>query len=216
MSAPSSPTPWRALAWALLPPLAVLLLRAALQGAQGDADASLQALRPATLVDSAGQALWVAARPFVLTVLGAAALIASARLALRRWGWPRLRPWALALWLLLCLGAAAALAASHANRAGRQPLPEQTATVLLAGQVAPSARGPGGAEVYVQPPDGAAPLRLHAPGQRASDLPAGTPVRLHVQAGRWWGRWATLTPATPAPPAAPASAPAPGADNQTP
>ncbi|MDO5288276.1 MAG: hypothetical protein Q4F13_01390, partial [Pseudomonadota bacterium] len=118
------------------------------------------------------------------------------------------------LWLLLWLALAAALVASHLNRAGRQPLPAQTATVLLAGQVAPSARGPGGAQVYLQLPGEAAPLRLYVPGQPASAFAAGSQPRLHAQAGRWWGRWATLAPAPmPSTPPAPA---APGADNRTP
>ncbi|MDO5088103.1 MAG: hypothetical protein Q4D74_10945 [Comamonadaceae bacterium] len=196
MSASSTPAPWRTLAWVALPPLAVLLLRAWLQ-AQADAGAaSLQPLQAATQVSSASEALWMAARPFVLTlaVAGglAAALFWGGRAACRRWGWARLRPVALAGWLLLCLAAAAALAASHLNRAGRQAQPVQTAQVLLVRDVPPSARGPGGAELYLSLAGHAQPMRLHAEGRHAAEFPPGATVRLQPQAGRWWGRWAAL------------------------
>ncbi|MDO5625433.1 MAG: hypothetical protein Q4G71_12190 [Pseudomonadota bacterium] len=197
-AAPAADIHWRALAWLMLPPLLVLLLRAALQGMQGDGG-GWQALRPAALVDSPAQALWVASRPFVFTLLGAGgaalALFYGGRAVVRRHGWARVRPLAQALWLALWALLAAWLVASHLNRAGRTALPAQTATVLLAGQVAPSARGPGGTELYVELPGEAAPLRLFAEGQPAQAFAPRSAVLLHVQQGRWWGRWARAQPA---------------------
>lgn len=200
-SAPATPPAigWRGLAWAVAPPLAVLLLRTLLT-AQADVDAdSLQRLKVATMVSAPGEAIWAAARPFVFTlvalaVLGAA-LFFGGRRALRRHGWPHLRPWAVGAWLLLWLAAGSWLLAAHLNRAGRQPLADQDATVLLVGAVAPSTRGPGGAEVYVQLPGQPQPLHLFAPEQPAQAFPVGSTVRLHTEAGRWWGRWGRVTPA---------------------
>ena len=199
-AAPAAAIGWRGLSWLLAPPLAVLLLRALLQ-ALADADsASLQPLRPATLVSDPAQAMWAAARPTVLALLGVLGLALLLRLGLRpvlrRWGWVRLRPWVRTLWLLACLGAGAALVASHLNRAGRQPLPAQDVRVLLVGEVPASARGPGGAEVYFELPGAADPMRLLAEGQPATAFAPGRAAGLRWQAGRWWGRWGQLTPAS--------------------
>ena len=198
---PTAPAPidWRGLAWAVAPPVAVLLLRALLAG-QVDAEAdSLQRLKVATLVSAPGEAIWVAARPFVFTSLALAAvgtaLFLGLRRALRRHGWARVRPWVAGGWLLLWLAAGAWLLAAHLNRAGRQPLADQDATVLLVGAVAPSTRGPGGAEVYIELPGEPQPLHLFAPGQPATAFARGSSVRLHAEAGRWWGRWGRVTPA---------------------
>lgn len=210
-AAPAGQAPaigWRALAWVFAPPLCVLLLRSALKEMAGADDGLLQPLRPAVLVDSAGQALWVASRPLLLTLLGGAAAAWAARKALRRWGWARLGPWAAALWALLWLGGGAWLLAAHLNRTGRQPQPPQTATVLLAGEVRPSARSPGGAELYLQWPGQPQPQRLFVPEQPASAFARGVRVPVQAHTGRWWGRWATLS----APPiTAPMTAPAPAA-----
>lgn len=137
---------WHTLTWVLLPPLAVVLLRAALQTPP---DGDWQPLRVAAQVTSAHQAIWVAAQPFLWAVLALLSLAVGLRLALRRWGWTRLRRPLLVLWVLLWLGVGTASVARHLNQTGRQPLPTQQARVLLAGDVAPSARRPGGAQVYL-------------------------------------------------------------------
>ena len=190
---------WRRLAWMLAPPLAVLLWRALLQ-AQADAGASgLQPLHPATLVSDPLEALWAAARPFVLgtlAVVGAAwASYRGLRAARRRHGAARVRLALAALWLLAWLTAGCWLGASHLNRAGRQTLPAQPVRVLLVRDVPASARGPGGAEVYVELPGTPAPMQLRAEGQPAAAFAPGSLPTLHTEAGRWWGRWGRLVPA---------------------
>ena len=64
--------------------------------------------------------MWAAAQPFVFTLVGAALLLAAVilplRHAVRRHGWPRVRPWVLRAWLAAWLLAAVALGASHLNR----------------------------------------------------------------------------------------------------
>lgn len=190
--------PWRAWAELLAAPLAVLLLRAGLQ-AQGENDASgLQPLRAAALVADPYQAMWAAARPFVFTALGLLAAVLllrwALRAALRRHGWPRVRPWAVALWVLAWLLGGAWLLADHLNRGARQPLPEQTVRVLLAREVPASERGVGGTEVYFEAPDAPAPQRLLAEAQPIGAFPIGSQARLHAEAGRWWGRWGRLAP----------------------
>ena len=192
----TAPAPWRAWAEVLAAPVAVLLLRAGLQ-AQADHDASgLQPLRAATLVADPYQAMWAAARPFVLTALGllVAGLLLrwGLRAALRRHGWPRVRPWVLALWGLAWLLGGAGLLASHLNQAGRQPVAEQDARVLLARAVPANARSPGGTELYLELPGAPGPQRLLAEDQPPGAWPPGRVVRLHVETGRWWGRWARL------------------------
>ena len=133
---------WRALIWTAAPVIATLALRASLHGHAGEAmqgpHGALQPLREAAQAASAGQALWLASRPFILSAAALLALWLAGRQALRRCGWQRLRLAALALWLLLWLAAAAWLVASHLNRTGRSAQPAQTATVLLVREIAPS------------------------------------------------------------------------------
>ena len=187
---------WRALIWTAAPVIATLALRASLQGHAGEAmqgpHGALQPLREAAQAASAGQALWLASRPFILSAAALLALWLAGRQALRRCGWQRLRPAALALWLLLWLAAAAWLVASHLNRTGRSAQPAQTAQVLLVREIAPTSRGPGGAEVYVQTGPGAPALRVLAEGRAMSDFPQNSAVTLRLWRGRWWGRWATV------------------------
>jgi hypothetical protein len=136
--------------------------------------------------------------PFVFTALGLLAAVLllrwALRAALRRHGWPRVRPWAVALWVLAWLLGGAWLLADHLNRGARQPLPEQTVRVLLAREVPASERGVGGTEVYFEAPDAPAPQRLLAEAQPIGAFPIGSQARLHAEAGRWWGRWGRLAP----------------------
>ena len=187
---------WRALIWTAAPVIATLALRASLQGHAGEAmqgpHGALQPLREAAQAASAGQALWLASRPFILSAAALLALWLAGRQALRRCGWQRLRLAALALWLLLWLAAAAWLVASHLTRTGRSAQPAQTAQVLLVREIAPTSRGPGGAEVYGQTGPGAPALRVRAEGRAMSDFPQNSAVTLRPWRGRWWGRWATV------------------------
>ncbi|HOV18509.1 hypothetical protein [Ottowia sp.] len=192
MSAPA-PVAWRTLAWAIGPVIAVLLLRAALQASAGADLGDLQPLRTATLVSDPTQALWVAARPFVLSVLVLAALAVALRQAVRRLGWARARPWLAGLWVLGWLALGGWLLADHLNRSARQPLPEQIVRVLLARSVPASERSVGGTEVYFEVPGTPAqPQRLLAEGQSLERFAPGRSARLQAEAGRWWGRWGRL------------------------
>lgn len=204
---------WRGLAWSLLPLVAVLLLRAALQAQTDEATASLNAVTAATLVTTPGEAMWAAARPFVLSLVAAAVVIGGAvvwiRRGVRRHGWARMQPRVRAAWVILCALAAVGLLAQHLNRSGRQAETERQGEVLLVRSVVPSERNVGGAEVYLQLPGDDVPVHLLAEGQPATHFPPKSTVRLQTERGRWWGRWGTVTPlAVPA--QAPASA-APGA-----
>lgn len=198
-AAPAGPRAWQPWVLALLPPVLVLVLRSSLKMQADEATASLQALQLATLVSSPGEALWAATRPVLLAVGSVAAVLLCVwlglRTAIRRLGWPRVRPFAKGLWLALWALVAAGLLAQHLNRSGRQPQPPFAATVLLAGEVRASAHGPGGAEVYLQPQDQSPPLRLHVPERPVTDFPTGSTHQVLPEAGRWWGRWARLGPA---------------------
>ena len=209
---------WRGLAWALLPPVAVLLLRAALQAQTDEATVSLNAVHAATVVREPGEAIWAALQPFLWTFGSAVVVIAATgvwiRRGVRRHGWARTRPRVIGVWVVLCVAAAGGLLAQHLNRSGRQPQPARQGDVLLVREVRPSERSVGGAEVYLQLPGDATPLHLLAEGQPATRFPPKSTVRLQTERGRWWGRWGTVTPlALPASPASPASATPPAAGN---
>ena len=213
------PIQWRGLAWALLPPVAVLLLRAVLQAQTDEATASLNAIHTATLVTTPGEAMWAAARPFVLALVAAAVVIGGAvaliRRGVHRQGWTRTRPQVIAAWIALCAIAAGALLASHLNRTGRQAQSAREGEVLLVRAVRPSERGVGGAEVYLQLAGDASPVHLLAEGQPASAFAPRSTARLQPETGRWWGRWGTVTPgAAPGGPARPSASATSAAGNR--
>lgn len=185
---------WRTVLWVLVPVVAALLLRAWVQAQAGGLDDGLQRLRLATLVSSPGQAFWVAARPFLLSLLAGVLLVLGLRQGVRRLGWARLRPGLTAAWVLGWLAFGGWLLAGQLNRSGASPLPTRQVEVLLVREVPPSQRSPGGVEVYVQPPAGQAPLRLLVEEGRSADFPLGSAARLDGMAGRWWGHWARLQP----------------------
>ena len=85
---------WRALIWTAAPVIATLALRASLHGHAGEAmqgpHGALQPLHEAAQAASAGQALWLASRPFILSAAALLALWLAGRQALRRCGWQRL------------------------------------------------------------------------------------------------------------------------------
>lgn len=188
-------TSWRTLVWVLAPVIGVLLLRAWLQARGELLGSGLHRLRDATLVDSAGQALWLAAQPFVLVVLAGALALLGGRWVLRRWSWAVLRPWALGLWVMLWLSWGGWLLASHMNRSQTQALPGQHVRVLLAREVMPGKRRPGGVEVYFEPLHGGSPQRLLVEDQPLTAFGSDSLARLSGVQGRWWGRWAVLQPA---------------------
>ena len=75
--------------------------------------------------------------------------------------------------------------------------------MLLARAVAPSQRGPGGTEVYFELPGSSEPMRLLAEGQPTQAFVPGSTPALHLEAGRWWGRWGRLSARSRPAPAAP-------------
>ena len=84
------------------------------------------------------------------------------------------------------------LVASEMNRNGRQPLPEQSARVLLAREMQPTKRRPGGTEVYFERQGDATPQRLFVEDAPVTAFAPGSIARLHAHAGRWWGQWGRL------------------------
>ncbi|MFT4193867.1 hypothetical protein, partial [Ottowia sp.] len=165
-------------AWlAFAPPLAVLLLRFAL-GTLAESLLPAQPLHAARALDDAGALMWQAALPVLIAITAAAALGLALTLAVHAWGWRRVAPWLLGLWLAVCAAAAGALALQYANRAALRALPEATATVVQARPQPASARGPGGAWVLLTLPGDAAPRRVLLEGADARALPPGQRLRL--------------------------------------
>ena len=185
-----SPADWRWLAWAAAPPVVVLVLRVLMPG-QPESD-TLYRMETATLVSDPAEAFWLAARPLLYGLLVAGAVLGGFFLAVRRLGWPRVRPAVLALWVLMWTTMGAWLVASEMNRSGRQPLPEQSAKVLLSREMQPTKRRPRGAEVYFERQGDAAPQRLFVENAPVEAFVPGSIARLHAHAGRWWGHWGWL------------------------
>lgn len=180
-------------AWLLFAPLLAFAALRWWTRLQTDQDlGSWQRLRPADAAQAApGSLLWQASWPFVLTasVLLLVALVVW--LALRRFGWRRVRPVAAACWAGLWLAAIGATGCQHLNRTARQPLPPQTATVLQARTQPPTARGPGGAEVLLRMPGFEAPQGVLLEQADVAALPPGTRLQLALARGRLGGRYVT-------------------------
>ncbi len=180
-------------AWLLFaPPFGFAALRWWTRVRAGQEPGSWQRLRPADVAEAAsGSLLWQASQPFVLALLALALAALLLWLAVRRVGWARVRPLAAGAWIALWLAAAAATGAQHVNRAARQALPAQIATVLQARAQAPTGRGPGGAEVLLRVPGFEAPQSVLLELAEAAALPAGSQLRLALARGRFGGHYVT-------------------------
>jgi hypothetical protein len=149
--------------------------------------------------DSIGVLMWQASWPVLLTLALIAAAVVMLIVTVRAWGWPKVRPWAMALWLIGWSLAASALALRHLNRAQLQPLPEVSATVVEARPQPTTERGPGGALTVLTLPDVAqTPRRVLLEGADPRALRPGTPLRLQRAQGRFWGEYVTGSSAPPA------------------
>ncbi len=178
-------------AWlAFAPPLAVLLLRY-LFTTWAESLPPAQPLHAAQALDDIDALMWQAALPVLIAITAAAALGLALYLAAHAWGWRRVAPWLLGLWLAVCAAAAGGLALQYANRAALQPLSAVTATVVQARPQPASARGPGGALALLTLPGDTAPRRVLLEGADARALPPGRPLRLQRARGRWWGEYVT-------------------------
>jgi hypothetical protein len=150
--------------------------------------------------DSIGVLMWQASWPVLLTLALIGVAIALLVVTVRKWGWPKVRPWAAALWLIGWSLGASALALNHLNRAALQALPEVTATVVQARPQPTTERGPGGALTVLTLPDAPqAPRRVLLEGADPRALRPGTPLRLQRAQGRFWGEYVTGSNALPAP-----------------
>ena len=204
-------------AWLVFaPPFAVLLLRFWLNTlAESGPDAqplrAVQALGDGTLPadDAIATLVWQAALPALLTLAVAVALGLLWRASVRRWGWPRVRPWLLLIWPALCALAGAGLALQYLNGARLEALPDADARVVQARAQPASERGPGGALVVLTLAGDPTPRRVLLPDADVRALPPGQVLRLQRARGRFWGEFVTGSDA-PAPAAAPDAAPPAG------
>jgi hypothetical protein len=95
-----------------------------------------------------------------------------------------------ALWLAVCVAAAAALTLRYLNHALLKPQPDAIAIVVEARPYPSSERGPGGAmTVLTLSGDAAAPRRALLQGADPRALPPGHRVRLQRAQGRFWGEY---------------------------
>jgi hypothetical protein len=186
-------------AWlAFAPPIAVLLLRyllATWTETLPDAQplGAVQALGDGNATPDAdvGAVMWQASLPALLTLAAAAVLLLALWLAVRVWGWRRVAPRLLALWVAVCAAAAAALALQYVNRAAMQPLPPAAATVVQARPYPSTERGPGGAMTVLALPGDPAPRRVLLQGADPRALPPGYRLNLQLAQGRFWGQYVT-------------------------
>jgi len=156
--------------------------------------------RGATPEADVGAVMWQAALPALLTLAAAAVLLLALWLAVRVWGWRRVAPKLLALWVAACTAAAVALALQYINRAAMQPLPPAAATVVQARPYPSSESGPGGALTVLILSDQTTPRRVLLQGADPRTLPPGHALRLQLAQGRFWGEYVTGSDAPPAAP----------------
>jgi hypothetical protein len=190
------------------PPLAVLGLLRYWLDTLAERWHAAQPLRDVTVLgngqlapdESIGVLMWQASWPALLTVVLMGVAIALLVASVRQWGWPGVKPWAAALWLIGWSMAASVLALHHLNRAALQPLPEVTATVMQARPQPTTERGLGGALTVLTLPDAPqTPRRVLLEGADPRALRPGTPLRLQRAQGRFWGEYVTGSNAPPAP-----------------
>ncbi|MDR1969456.1 MAG: hypothetical protein LBQ32_12345 [Burkholderiaceae bacterium] len=150
--------------------------------------------------DSIGVLMWQASWPVLLTLALIGMAVALLVVTVRAWGWPKVRPWTMALWLVGWSLAASALVLHHLNRAALQTLPEVTATVVEARPQPTTERTPGGALTVLTLPDAPhTPRRVLLEGADPRALRPGMPLRLQRAHGRFWGEYVTRSNAPPAP-----------------
>ncbi|MDR2128800.1 MAG: hypothetical protein LBP52_07005 [Burkholderiaceae bacterium] len=181
------------LAWVLLGPLLWLAADALLKLQAQDTLAQWQKIGPATVVGSAGEAIWQASWPFLLAVAALTLAGLALRLAIGRLGWLRVAPLMLGLWVALWALGAVALAAQHFNRSGHGEETLLNVKLLLARPVKASARASGGFLAHVQPANDAAapPLSVRLLSEQPVTLATNDALLLIVAHGRWWGRYVT-------------------------
>ena len=174
--------------WLVFGPLVALMLLHFWLKTEAENLPSVQPLRCDIQAESGGMWwLWSFAVPVLLVV----ALTAAFLLALRAWGWRRVAPKLLALWLALCALAAAGLVWNYLNLAGLQPMPQADATVAQARARAASEYGPGGALAILQLAPDAAWCMALLEGADASALRPGQRLRLQRARGRFRGVYVT-------------------------
>jgi hypothetical protein len=149
--------------------------------------------------DSLGVLMWQASWPLLLTGGLIALALVILFVTVRQWGWPNVRPWATALWLIVWSMAASGLALHHLNRAELQALPDITATVVQARPQPTTERGLGGALTVLTLPGDPAPRRVLLEGADPRALHPGAPLRLQRARGRFWGEYVTGSDAPLAP-----------------
>jgi len=162
-----------------LPDIEPIVAAPYVQAAAGHDAAALRAL------------IWQASQPFLMALAALAVVVVLAWVAVRRWGWRRAGWAATGLWCVMCAGAALALAARHVNRAGLAPLPPVTATVIAAQPYPSTDTRPGGALVWLQPPDAGTPWRVRLQEADFRAMPKGARITLQRARGALWGLYLT-------------------------
>lgn len=184
--------------WLFAPPAFLAGLRWLLQWQEGRSDSGpVLPLSPFAGAQSLSSMLWSLATPLLVVLL----LALAVWLAQRRWGWPKVQPVLLGLWMLVCLAGAAALLWRQHNLQGLRPLPPVQAQVLGSRHKKPNARSVGGTELVLRVAT-LEPLQqvlIHDP--QAAQWQAGQTLQLQWAQGRYSGRFVTGWQALPTAPA---------------
>lgn len=195
------------LAWYLFAPPAFLAgLRWLLQWQEGRSTSGpVLPLSPFAGVQSVSGMLWSLATPLLAILL----LVLAVWWARRRWGWAKVQPLLLVLWVLVCLAGAAALLWRQHNLQGLRPLPPVQAQVLGSRYKKPNARSLGGTELVLRVAtlEGLQQVLIDDP--QAAQWQAGQALQLQWAQGRYSGWFVTGWQALPTLPTAPAAANAP-------
>ena len=176
-------------AWLLFaPPVALVALRWLLQW-QHDrgVQTPLLPLTPFTPPTDAFSVLL----PFAWGLLALLMAAFAVRWAAQHWGWPPVQRAALAVWLALCLGGAAAALWSHSNLQAAQALTPVSVQVLGSRFTPPSLRGTGGTQLILRVDGMDVPQQVLIDDPQAAQWQPGQRLALTWARGRSSGRFVT-------------------------
>ena len=149
-----------------------------------------QVLLPLTSFEPAPE-IWAVLQPVLRVLLAGTLVLVLAVWARRRVGTRRVVRALGAVWVLLCLAAAATMVRSDLNLRGAQPLPPVPAQVIGSRAKAPSTRGPGGTLLVLRVHSLKQPQQVLLDDPQAARWRPGQQLLLSWSRGRWQGLFVT-------------------------
>lgn len=184
--------------WLFAPPAFLAGLRWLLQWQEGRSSTGpVLPLSPFAGTQPLSAMLWSLATPLLAVLL----LALGVWLARRRWGWAKVQPVLLGLWVLVCLAGVAALLWRQHNLQGLRPLPPVQAQVLGSRHKKPNTHSAGGTELVLRVATLESLQQVLIDDPQAAQWPAGQWLQLQWAQGRYSGWFVTGWQALPTAPA---------------